>query len=79
MNQHKYDYSKIYVQVYCTLLTKSVTSGFIQSIPSTQDKERAVAIAKLAGVHTDAIVEYLMTNFSRDLQSARYCTNLVQR
>ncbi len=79
MNQHHYDYSKIYLQVYCTLLAKSGTSGFIQSIPSTQDRDRANAIAKLAGVHTDAIVEYLMTNFSREPQSARHSADLIPR
>ena len=80
MNQHQDEYSQIYVQVYCTLLAKSETSGFIKPNPSTQDRERAVSIAKLAGVHTDQIVEYLMTNFSRELQSAaRYSVDLVQR
>ena len=78
MNQHQNDYSQIYVQVYCTLLAKSDTSGAMRSTPSNQDRERAASIAKLAGVHTDAIVEYLMANFSRELQSSRYSVDLVQ-
>ena len=79
MNQHQDDYSKIFVQVYCTLLSKSGASGFVQSIPSTQDRDRADAIAKLAGVHTDAIVEYLMKNFPRERQLARHSADLIQR
>lgn len=62
MNKHDYDYSEIYLKVYCTLLAKSETSGFINSIPSTQDRDKASAIAKLAGIHTDVIIEYLMSN-----------------
>ncbi len=66
-----YNYSKIYVQVYCTLLANLETSGFLPSSFSTQDRAKADAIAKLAGIHTDAIVEYLATNFSREPQSAK--------
>ena len=79
MDKHQDEYSQIYVQVYCTLLAKSNTSSVVQSTPSNQDRERAAAIAKLAGVHTDAIVEYLMTNFSPELQSTRYSLGLVQK
>jgi hypothetical protein len=71
MNQHSYDYSKIYLEVYCTLLAKSETSGFIQSGSLAHDRDRADTIAKLAGVHTDAIVKYLMTNFYREPQSVK--------
>ncbi len=71
MNQHNYDYSEIYLRVYCTLLAKSGTSGFIQSIPSTQDRDRAKAIAKLAGIHTDVIIEYLMSNRSLESHSIK--------
>ncbi|MGV2829385.1 hypothetical protein [Myxosarcina sp. GI1(2024)] len=66
-----YDYAKIYVRVYCTLLSQSETSGFLPSIPSTQDKAKADAIAKQAGVHTEAIIEYLRANVSRKAQSAK--------
>ncbi|MBE9166211.1 hypothetical protein IQ238_01250 [Pleurocapsales cyanobacterium LEGE 06147] len=65
------DYPKIYVQVYCALLVRSETSGFLPSISSTQDRTKADAIAKVAGIHTDAIVEYLMTNIFRETQSAK--------
>ena len=64
MKQQYYDYSEIYLRVYCTLLAKSESSGFMQSIPSTQDKDRANAIVKLAAIHTDAIVEHLKKHFS---------------
>lgn len=69
MARHYQNYSEIYLQVYCTLLAKSEASGFAQSIPSTQDKDRADAIAKLAGVHTDTIIKHLMTNFAQETQS----------
>ncbi|MBE9170250.1 hypothetical protein IQ238_22940 [Pleurocapsales cyanobacterium LEGE 06147] len=71
LDKDPYDYSKIYVQVYCALLVRSETSGFLPSIPSTQDRAKADAIAKVAGIHTDAIVEYLMTNLSRETRSAK--------
>ena len=71
MNQHHYNYSQIYIQIYCTLLAKSETSGFIQSAPSTQDRDKANAIAKLAGIHTDAIIEYLMTASTQESQPAQ--------
>lgn len=66
---YDYDYGKIYLDVYCTLLAKLETSGFLPSVPSTQDRAKAEAIAKLAGIHADAIVEYLMTNSARESQS----------
>ncbi len=69
MNQHNHDYAKIYLEVYCTLLAESEAAGFIKSNPCSQDRDRAKAIAKLAGVHTDAIIEYLVTNLSRELES----------
>ncbi|MGB5714057.1 MAG: hypothetical protein WBM44_24495 [Waterburya sp.] len=69
MNQHNHDYAKIYLEVYCTLLAESEAAGFIQSNPCSQDRDRARAIAKLAGVYADAIVEYLVTNLSRELES----------
>lgn len=71
MEKDPYNYTKIYVQVYCTLLANLETSGFLPSSLSTQDRAKADTIAKLAGIHTDAIVEYLMTNFSREPQSAK--------
>ncbi|MBE9045179.1 hypothetical protein IQ255_12335 [Pleurocapsales cyanobacterium LEGE 10410] len=69
MNYHPYDYSQIYLQVYCTLLSKSEAAGFARSVSSPEERERAEAIAKLAGLHTDAVVAYLMTNLSRQPQS----------
>ena len=71
MNYHYDDYSKIYIEVYCTLLAKSGTSGFIQSVPSTQDRDKANAIAKLAGIHTDAIIKYLTMDRSPESQLAK--------
>lgn len=68
---YDYDYPAIYLQVYCTLLAKSETSGFLPSVASTQDRAKAEAIAKLAGIHADAIVEYLIANLAKEPQSTK--------
>ena len=60
MKKDPYNYTKIYVQVYCNLLENLETSQFLPSSLSSQDRAKADTIAKLAGIHTDAIVEYLM-------------------
>ena len=60
MEKDPYNYTKIYVQVYCNLLENLETSQFLPSSLSSQDRAKADTIAKLAGIHTDAIVEYLM-------------------
>ena len=65
------DYDNIYLQVYCTLLAKSETSGFLSSVSNDRDRAKAEAIAQLAGIHANAIVEYLKNNFAEEPQSLK--------